>query len=83
MTLHKFFDEETPESLDYECYINNDSPDIEHFITESDSNISKAIVLTVFDVQGDPFHSAFDLESLDLLLENLKEARKTLATLEK
>lgn len=80
MTIRKFFDEETPEVLDLECYINNDSPDIEHFLTENENDgvVYRAIVLTVLDVRGEPSHSAYDLESLNELISGLTDAKESL-----
>ena len=66
------------DNIEYDCYINIDSPDIEHYMSGEGDEETRAIIMTVLDIHGDPSHSAYDLGSLNTLIESLTLARESL-----
>lgn len=60
---------------EYDILINKDSIDIEHITLEDES---PGIKLTSIDVDGDPTHHAYNLESLSIMIEDLKIAQESL-----
>ena len=66
------------DNTQYDWYINIDSPDIEHYVSGEGDDEIRAIILTVLDIHGDPSHSAYDLGSLNTLIESLTLARESL-----